>query len=179
MYKIDNIDCQIVNLLMKDGRMPASEISRELGDVSERVVRYRIERLVTEEIIRISAIPNPNMLGYSVVADVFIEVESSLIEEIARRLTTYDFIRYVACSIGESDISVQLVAHDADEVYEIATGTIGKIAGVRKTTTSIVPLTLKDIHEWSIPESICAEPAQTDRRQVTTAHLPERSPYPG
>ena len=179
MYKIDNIDCEIVNLLMKDGRIPASEIARTLGDVSERSVRYRIERLVAERVIRISAIPNPNMLGYSVVADVFIEVESGLIEEIAKRLTRYDFIRYVACSIGESDISVQVVAHDADEVYEIATGIIGKIAGVRKTTTSIVPLTLKDVHEWSIPESICTEPTQDYRGQVVSAHIPEKSPYPG
>lgn len=160
MYKIDNLDREIVNLLMKDGRMPASEISRCLGNVSERAVRYRIERMIAEEIIRVSAIPNPTMLGYSVVADVFIEVESSRILEVAKLLATYDFIRYIACSIGESDISIQVVAHDADEVYAIANGKIGKIAGVRKTTTSIVPITLKDIHEWRIPASICTESSE-------------------
>jgi len=179
MYKIDNIDCEIVNLLMKDGRMPASEIARSLGNVSERSVRYRIERLIEEEIIRVSAIPNPFMLGYGVVADVFIEVESSLITEVANLLATCDFIRYVACSIGENDISVQVVAHDADEVYEIATGVIGKIAGVRKTTTSIVPLTLKDIYDWRIPASICNEPFEGYQRRGLNEQFPEQSPIPG
>ena len=179
MYKIDKIDCKIVNLLMKDGRMPASEIARSLGNVSERAVRYRIERMIEEKIIRISAIPNPFILGYGVVADVFIEVESSLIIEVANLLAKYDFIRYVACSVGESDISVQVVAHDADEVYAIATGVIGKIAGVRKTTTSIVPLTIKDIHDWGIPTSICIEPPEGEHDQETTEQIPETSPISG
>jgi len=168
MYKIDKIDCEIVNVLMKDGRTPASDIARILGNVSERSVRYRIERMIAEEVIRISAIPNPNVLGYSVVADVFIEVESSLILEVANLLSSYEFIRYVACSIGESDISVQVVAHDADEVYAIATGVIGKIHGVRKTTTSIVPMTLKDIHEWRIPVSKSIELSDSSQRQITS-----------
>ncbi|OGO26892.1 MAG: hypothetical protein A2W33_04660 [Chloroflexi bacterium RBG_16_52_11] len=179
MYKIDKIDCEIVNVLMKDGRTPASDIARILGNVSERAVRYRIERMIAEDVIRISAIPNPNVLGYSIVADVFIEVETSLILEVANTLATYEFIRYVACSIGESDISVQVVAHDADEVYAISTGVIGKIPGVRKTTTSIVPLTLKDIHEWRIPVQICAEPSDSDQRQLSTAYIPEHSSTPG
>jgi len=159
--------------------MPASEIARSLGNVSERAVRYRIERLIEEEIIRVSAIPNPFRLGYGVVADVFIEVETSLILEVANLLAKYDFIRYVACSIGESDISVQVVARDADEVYAIATGMIGKIAGVRKTTTSIVPLTIKDIHDWSIPTSIWNEPHEGEHSQVTGEQIPVRSPISG
>ncbi len=32
---------------------------------------------------------------------------------------------------------------------------IGKIPGVRKTTTSIVPLVLKDVYQWRIPKAAC------------------------
>jgi Lrp/AsnC family transcriptional regulator for asnA, asnC and gidA len=154
MSKIDSIDHQIVDLLMIDGRMPASEIARRIGGISERVVRYRIERMVAQGVIRICAIPDPRVLGYAVVADVFIEADASKIREIAAKLVEYEFISYVACSIGESDISVQVVAHDSDEVYRIATEVIGNISGVRKTTTSIVPITLKDVYEWKIPASV-------------------------
>jgi len=154
MYKIDNIDRKIVDLLMIDGRMPASEIARKIGGISERVVRYRIERMVAQGIIRIRAIPNPKELGFSVIADVFIEADTSMIQEVAGKLLNYDFISYVACSIGESDISVQVVANSSDEVYRYATDIIGKIPGVRKTTTSIVPIILKDVYDWKIPVSI-------------------------
>jgi len=63
-------------------------------------------------------------------------------------------ISYVACSIGEKDISAQIVTRDTGEVYEFVTNVIGKIPGVRKTTTSIVPIVLKDVYEWRIPDSI-------------------------
>jgi Lrp/AsnC family transcriptional regulator for asnA, asnC and gidA len=155
MYEIDNIDINIINLLMEDGRMPASEMSRRIGDISERVIRYRIERIVKEGYIQISAINNPKALGYMVTADVFLEVESNSILDVAKKTSEYDCVSYVACSIGENDISIQIVGHDTNEVYQFVTDVIGKIPGVRKTTTSIVPLVLKDVYQWRIPKAAC------------------------
>jgi Lrp/AsnC family transcriptional regulator, regulator for asnA, asnC and gidA len=155
MYEIDNTDIKIINLLMEDGRMPASEMARRIGNISERVIRYRIERIVKEGYIQICAINNPKSLGYTVTADVFLEVESNHILDVAKKLVEYDCISYVACSIGENDISVQVVGHDTNEVYQLVTNVIGKIPGVRKTTTSIVPLVLKDVYQWRIPKSTC------------------------
>jgi Lrp/AsnC family transcriptional regulator for asnA, asnC and gidA len=154
MYEIDKTDINIINLLMEDGRMPASVMARRIGGISERVIRYRIERIVKEGYIQISAITNPKSLGYSVTADVFLEVESVAILD-AKRASEYDCVSYVACSIGESDISIQVVGHDTDEVYQFVTEIIGKIPGVRKTTTSIVPLVLKDVYQWRIPKAVC------------------------
>ena len=155
MYEIDNTDKKIINLLMEDGRMPASEMARRIGGISERVIRYRIERIVKEGYIQISAITNPKSLGYLVTADVFLEVESGAISDVAKKTSEYECVSYVACSIGESDISIQVVGHDTTEVYQFVTNVIGKIPGVRKTTTSIVPLVLKDVYQWRIPGSAC------------------------
>lgn len=155
MYEIDKIDINIINLLMEDGRMPASEMARRLGGISERVIRYRIERIVKEGYIQISAITNPKSLGYAVTADVFLEVESGAILNVARKAAQFDCVSYVACAIGESDISIQIVGHDTNEVYSFVTNVIGKIPGVRKTTTSIVPLVLKDVYQWRIPRAVC------------------------
>ncbi len=69
-------------------------------------------------------------------------------------MTEYENVTYVACSIGENDISIQVVARDTDDVYRFVTETIRKIPGVRRTTTSIVPLILKDVYQWRIPLSI-------------------------
>jgi len=137
---------------MEDGRMPAAEIARRVGgNLSERVVRYRIERMVAEKVIQIRPIVNPKVFGYTIVADVFLEVESDSIQEVACKAAKYDCVSYVACSIGETDVSVQVYARDTAEVYRFVTEVIGKIPGVRKTTTSIVPVILKDVYEWRIP----------------------------
>jgi len=155
MYEIDKTDIKIINLLMEDGRMPAAEIARRIGGISERVVRYRVDRIVTEGFIQISAITNPKALGYMVTADVFLEVDSDSILDVAKKVAEYDCVSYVACSIGETDISVQIVGHDTNEVYRFVTEVIGKTPGVRKTTTSIVPLVLKDVYQWRIPKTTC------------------------
>ena len=154
MYKIDNIDYEIVNMLMEDGRMRAAEIARRLGNKSERAVRYRIDRMIDNNVIRLSAIVNPKGLGMNVVADVLLEVDSDSILEVANKIALYDNVSYVACSIGETDISVQVMASDTSEVYRFVTEIIGKIPGVRKTNTSIVPLVIKDVFQWKIPAQL-------------------------
>lgn len=151
MYKTDETDLKIIELLMEDGRMPAAEVARRIGNTSERAVRYRIDRMVADNLIRISAVANPRKFGFSVVADVFVEVEPPQIQDVVRRLAAFEFVSYLACSIGEQDISVQIVAKDTAEVYNIATEVIGKMPGVRKTTTSIVPMVVKDVYQWRVP----------------------------
>ena len=158
MYEFDNIDIRIVNFLLEDGRMSASEIARRIGDISERAIRYRIDRMVQEGVIQISAVVNPEAFGLTINADVWIEVESDQILEAAKQLATYDNVRYVACGIGQNDISIQLVAKDTAEIYHFVTDVVRKVPGVRKTTTSIVPIILKDVYQWRIPEKAVKTP---------------------
>ena len=155
--KLDQLDKQIIDLLTKDGRMSCADIAREIGTISERSVRYRLEKLVSENVIRINAAPVPQSLGYSVVADVFIEVESGQVLEVARKIAGYENVSYVAGSTGESDISIQIITKDNRELYEFVTEVLGKIPGVRKTTTSMIPFIVKDTSQWRIPSRVFKE----------------------
>ncbi len=153
MYEFDKIDIRIVNLLLEDGRMSASEIARRIGDISERAVRYRIDRMVEDGVIQITAVVKPEAFGLTIKADIWLEVESDRIMEVAKKLATFDSVTYVACGIGQNDISIQVVSKDTAEVYHFVTEVVRKIPGVRKTTTSIVPVILKDVYQWRVPES--------------------------
>ncbi len=157
MSKTDITDMKIVELLMREGRMPAAEIARRIGGITERIVRYRIDKMIEEGLISISAIVHPQKIGYFVAADVLLEVETGRIQAVAEALVELDCISYVACSIGETDVSVQVRARDTDEVYRIVTEVIGRLPGVRKTTTSIVPVVLKDVYQWRIPSTAVKE----------------------
>jgi len=153
MYKIDKFDIKIINFLLENGRMSASEIARQIDNISERVVRYRIDRMIEEDVIGISAVIKPEAFGLNTYADVWMEVESDQILEVANRLAEFKNVTYVACSIGEKDVSIQVAAKDSAEIYQFVTEVVRKIPGVRKTITSIVPVVIKDIYEWRIPES--------------------------
>ncbi|HAY84156.1 MAG TPA: Lrp/AsnC family transcriptional regulator [Chloroflexi bacterium] len=154
MYNIDKIDVEIVNLLLEDGRISAAEIARQIGDISERAVRYRIDRMVEEDIVRISAVVSPKALGLEIFADIWIEVESDQILEVAKKLAANENVTYVASSLGESDVSIQVVAKNPAEIYQFVTEVVRKIPGVIRTITSIVPVILKDIYQWRIPASV-------------------------
>jgi Lrp/AsnC family transcriptional regulator, regulator for asnA, asnC and gidA len=152
MFNYDAVDRKIADLLMEDGRMSASEIARRVGSgVSERVVRYRIDRLTKEKVITLTAVVNPKTLGFPIVADVWLECESDSILDVAETISKFEMVSYVACAIGKTDVSIQIIGKDTGEIYAFITGVIGKVPGVRKTTTSIVPLVLKDVFQWKIP----------------------------
>ncbi len=75
MYKIDKTDLQIIECLMEDGRMQAAEIGAPSGGISGRAIRYRIERMMEEGVIRVTAVVNPKVIGLTVVADVWLSAD--------------------------------------------------------------------------------------------------------
>jgi len=154
-HKIDHIDRAIIYLLLEDGRMSSAEIARRIGDVSERSVRYRMERLIQEGVIHVTAIVNPKAVDFTVTADVFLEVEPGRVLEVARRMAEFACVSYVACSTGDRDVSIQVYARDNEELYRFVTEVVGNVPGVRKTHTVLLPLILKDVYDWQIPESVC------------------------
>jgi Lrp/AsnC family transcriptional regulator for asnA, asnC and gidA len=140
---IDGTDLEIIELLVEDGRLSAAEIANRIGDVSERTVRNRLNSLVERKLIRIGALPDATALGMNVLADVAIEVEPGRVFEVARLLVDYENINYVACTTGETDISIQLGAKTIAELHAFVSDTIGNLPGVRKTITTVIPVILK------------------------------------
>lgn len=63
-------------------------------------------------------------------------------------------VTYVASSLGEADVSIQVVAKDTEAIYRFVTEIVRKVPGVRRTVTSIVPNIHKDIYQWRIPHSV-------------------------
>jgi len=150
--RLDDIDRRIVAALLDDGRASAAEVSRLLGGVSERAVRYRIQRLVDHEVVRIGAVINPVTVGYELIADVFIEVAPGSLRSVAERLVEHPRVSYVAAAIGRGDLSIQVCAHDADELAALVGELMASIPGVKAARTVLVPWKLKDVHQWRIPD---------------------------
>lgn len=152
MYKPDRIDWEIITLLNEDGRMPSTEIARRLRDVSARTVTNRINQLTRHGIINVRAVVNPESVGYTVMADVFIDVEPGRVREVAYKVAEFPEVTYAACAAGESDVSISLRVRTIEEMFDFISETIGKIPGVRRTQSYILPLKIKDFDTWLPPE---------------------------
>jgi len=157
MEKLDRIDWEIIALLNEDGRMPSAEIARRLGDVSARTITNRIEALTKKGIINIRAIVNPEKFGYGVLADVFIEVEPGRVREVAEGVAEFSQVSYVACATGDTDISISVRARSIEELFNFTTEKLGKIPGVRRTQSYLLPLKIKDLDTWLPPDVLGAK----------------------
>jgi Lrp/AsnC family transcriptional regulator for asnA, asnC and gidA len=151
MFRPDRTDWEIIALLNADGRMSSAEIARQLGDVSARTVTNRINALTDHGIINIRGVVNPESVGYGVLADVFVEVEPGRVREVAQQAAEFPQSSYVACATGESDVSISLRARSIEELFDFVTEQLGKIQGVRRTRTYLLPLKIKDLDTWLPP----------------------------
>ncbi|MGD0997912.1 MAG: Lrp/AsnC family transcriptional regulator [Thermoleophilia bacterium] len=154
IFSLDAIDRQIAALLSEDGRISSAEMTRRIGHVSERAVRYRIERLVRTGVVKVTAVVNPQAVGYRVTGDVIIEVAPGMLQAVAEQLCGLDNISYVAGSVGDGDLSAQVYARDTEDLLRFVDEVIGKVRGVSRTRTVVVPWKLKDVYQWRIPEAV-------------------------
>lgn len=156
MHTLDKIDREIIRLLNEDGRMSSAEIARRLGDVPLRTISHRVEGLIARDIISVRAIVNPVALGYHVLADVLIEVEPGCVRKVAETVARFPQVSYVACATGETDVSISLRVRSNEELFDFVTEQLGRIPGVRRTQTHLLPAKLKDIDTW-LPALVLAD----------------------
>ena len=152
--KIDKIDRAILECLHDDARMHSSEISRRLGNMTARAVRNRLNRLVNEGFIEIKAGAIAEKLGFPISADIYMDVEPGLIQEVVQRLVNLDDTNYVAITTGDSDISVSIVAVSMVSLQSIITEKLHAIPGVRKTKTYVLTSIIKQSCDWSFPNDL-------------------------
>jgi len=151
MNKPDSIDWKIITLLNENGRLSSAEIARRIGDISSRSVKVRIDNLIKDEIIKIRSIVNPDSVGYTLLADVFIEVDPGELINVVDQLKKLPNVSYIACATGETDIIISLRTKDLSELFRFVTEVIGKLPGVRDTKTYPLPLNIKSITTWLPP----------------------------
>jgi Lrp/AsnC family transcriptional regulator for asnA, asnC and gidA len=151
MLKLNVTDQELISLLNRDARMTSAEISRRLG-MAERTVRNRIHRLASEGIIQLVAVVDPRRLGYDLVVDIFCELEAPRSEEVIEALIRMPEISYIAVSTGDQDLSLQALFKNSAEMHDFITHRLQQVPGIRRTRTVLVPLVIKDTHQWIPPK---------------------------
>jgi DNA-binding Lrp family transcriptional regulator len=144
---LDELDHQIIRELHADARVPASEIARKTN-ANERTIRKRIERLVADGVIRLSAILDPLAFGYLTAADIFIEVKAELEDSILERLMAMPEVTYVALGQETTEISIEARFKDNETLREFLGRTLPGTNGVTVTRYTLVPRILRNIDEW-------------------------------
>lgn len=133
---MDELDREIVDLLQLDGRVSHTRIARQLG-VSEGTVRRRVGRLIQDDVVRISAVPNLARMGYTTTALIGIQSGPGRSDEVAEALATLEEVHYVAITTGPYDIFVWVGLESAEMLGNLLHTRIGVIEGVQNTQTFV------------------------------------------
>lgn len=131
--------------------MPSAQISRLL-DTPERTIRFRVNQLIDQEIIKPVAVVNAARFGYDLVVDIFCEVEIARREAVLDALKEMPEISYLAFSTGEQDLSIQAMFKNSASLHDFITRKLHQIEGIRRTRTVMVPQILKDTYQWLPPQ---------------------------
>ena len=145
--KLDKVDCQLIHLLQKDGRMPNNAIAQDLG-ISEFTVRRRMKRLLDSGVIKIVAVANPIDLGFEIVGNLKIKIDLKKADTVLKKLKKIDSLIWVALTTGGTDIDVDFVARSLKEFHELIFKKISQIDGVISTETSLMVELVKDEYAW-------------------------------
>jgi len=145
--KLDRLDCRLIQLLQKDGRLPNNAIAQELG-ISEFTVRRRLKRLLDSRIIKIVAVANPMDLGFEIAGNLKIRIDLKQADDVLEELKKLDALIWVALTTGGTDIDVDFVVRSLKEFHELVFKKISKIDGVLSTEASLMVDLVKDEHDW-------------------------------
>ena len=147
MITYDSLDEQIIHLLQQDGRMPASEMGRLLGQ-NERTLRKRIERLRAGGAIRITAIANPLTFQYVTSVDILLEIGPLHEEQVVGDLLSMQEVSYLAYGQGNREFSLEARFKDNDQMHQFLRKTLPGMPGVKVIQYALVPRILRNIDEW-------------------------------
>jgi Lrp/AsnC family transcriptional regulator for asnA, asnC and gidA len=144
---ITSLDCQIIESLQKDGRLPNTEIAKRLG-ISETTVRTRLQRLIQGEYIQIVAVSNPLKLGFKAIGTIRIHVDIKKMDKIIRELKAIKALWHIVQSTSGTGIETEFVLRDLNELNKLIFERINRIDGVLRTETSIFLSYLKRQYDW-------------------------------
>ena len=146
---LDELDKRVIRLLQDDGRMPNTEIARELR-VSETTVRKRITQLVSRGLINIVAVPTPRAVGMNLSAIIGISILLPYMREISDQLKRQREVRYCGVSTGRYDIIVEAFFFDQQHFLDFISNRLGRMKGITGLETSIILDVVKFSYEWEI-----------------------------
>ncbi len=138
MERIDNLDRKILEIIMKNARIPSKDVAAECG-VSRAAIHQRIQRMIDLDVITGSGYHvNPKVLGYSTCTYVGVRLEKgSMYRQAVESLEQIPEVVECHFTTGPYTMLIKLFARDNQHLMELLNDKIQHIEGVMSTETLI------------------------------------------
>lgn len=138
MDRIDNLDKKILNIVMKNARIPSKDVAVQCG-VSRAAIHQRIQRLIDMKVIIGSGYNvNPKSLGYNTCTYIGVRLEKgSMYREVVCDLEKIPEIVECHFTTGPYSMLIKVYAQDNQHLMRLLNDHIQHIPGVTETETLI------------------------------------------
>ncbi len=138
MEKIDNLDRKILQIIMKNARIPSKDVAVECG-VSRAAIHQRIQRMIDMNVITGSGYNvNPKVLGYATCTYIGVKLErGSMYRNVVPELEKIREVVECHFTTGPYTMLIKLYARDNQHLMELLNDKIQHIPGVVATETLI------------------------------------------
>jgi Lrp/AsnC family transcriptional regulator for asnA, asnC and gidA len=145
--KIDELDLKIISHLQENGRIPVAELAKRLNQ-PENTVRYRIERLLKNGVIRrFTALVDPRALGLNVSAAVMFKVDPKKLDQLLEKLTSMKDVTNIYQLSGEWDLIAVVFAKDIQDLHE-RVEELRRAEGVKEMNVMITTRIIKSEYRY-------------------------------
>lgn len=138
MEKIDNLDRRILEIIMRNARIPSKDVAVECG-VSRAAIHQRIQRLIYLKVITGSGYTvNPKVLGYATCTYVGVNLErGAMYRDVVPEFEKIPEVVECHFTTGPYTMLVKLYARDNEHLMDLLNNKIQMIEGVTGTETLI------------------------------------------
>lgn len=147
MKKIDEIDCKILSLLQKNGRITIKEMAATLG-LSPTPIFERIKKLEKAGIIsHYAAILNPEKIGKKLYAFAHISLKDhskTMVEQFAAQITKIPEVLECHYVTGDSDFILKILLNDMEKYRDFMMNSLFEMSNIAKVETFLSLSVLKD-----------------------------------
>ena len=154
-YIPDKLDLKIISELERDGRVSFRTIAEKLA-ISDQTARFRVTRLIENEIMRISPLINPFHFDNTLLSLIGIQLESRTQKETMERISKMENVVSVCNTAGEFDLFIEAFHQSRSELNRFLFEELPKVPGI-KNTHSFVFLDAKN--KW-IETGNCSIPSR-------------------
>lgn len=138
MEKIDNLDRKILQIIMRNARIPSKDVAMECG-VSRAAIHQRIQRLIDLKVITGSGYNvNPKVLGYATCTYIGVNLErGAMYRDVVPEFEKIPEVVECHFTTGPYTMLIKLFVRDNEHLMELLNKKIQMIPGVTGTETLI------------------------------------------
>jgi DNA-binding Lrp family transcriptional regulator len=129
-------DEEIIEALQPNARLSFAAVAERSG-TNDSTVRRRFEALRRQGCVNVATFVHPSAMGFQPPLLMKLVLAPRKLESAAAALTEYAGVRYLAASLGQLGLLVEVNLATASDVYDFTTRVLGEIDGI------------SDVHSWT------------------------------